>query len=136
MTQICVLERVVWSRRGPIISALMQQLEINTSRALGLSPFPYPQQSLGWFTKSNSLSVPAPAYIIQCSKTKNTRRGLSLFSCAAGSCSCLRVPPARVPSPPGFKVVSEMERLRHKEQHASHTLCETPRLSLSTLLSS
>ena len=70
-----------WSRRGPIISALIQQLEINKYRALGLSMFPYPQPpSLGWFTKSNWLSVPAPGYIIQCSKIKIWKEGWA-FSC-------------------------------------------------------
>ena len=122
MTQVCVLERMVWSRRGPIISALMQQLEINKYRALGLSTFSYPQQSLGWFTKSNWLSVPALGYIIQCSKKKNEKR--VELSHASGSCSCWLVPPP-VPSQPGFKVASEMKRLRHKIQPVPHTLCET-----------
>ena len=134
MTQVCVLERVVRSRRGPIISALMQQSEINKYRALGLSTFPYPQQSLGWFTKSNWLSVPAPAYIIQYSKIKIMKRGLSFLMhqgvVLAGASH------AQVPSQPGFKVASEMKRLRHKIQPVPHTLCETQCLSLSKLLSS
>ena len=125
MTQVCVLERVVWSRRGPIISALMQQLEINKYRALGLSTFPYPQQSLGWFTKSNWLSVPAPGYIIVYSAViQNDQRGLSflmreLFLLARPTLRCHLSPASRLLLAP------EMKRLGHTVQPVPHSLNET-----------
>ena len=102
MTQVCVLERVVWSRRGPIISALMQQLEINKYRALGLSTFPYPQQCSGWFTKSNWLSVPAPGYIIGYNAViQNDQKKVELSHAGVVLAGA---PHAPVPSQPGFKV--------------------------------
>ena len=50
-TSLCSRKRGLESQRS--YNTAIQQLEINKYRALGLSTFPYPQQSLGWFTKSN-----------------------------------------------------------------------------------
>ena len=111
MTQVCVLERVVWNRRGPIISALMQQLEINKYRALGLSTFPYPQQLFGLVHEGQLALCPCPRIyntvqyykMIQTEMSFLMRQGVVL----AG---------APYTPVPGFKVAPKMMRLRHQIQ--------------------
>ena len=89
---------------------------------------------LGWFTKSNWLSVPAPGYIIGYSAViQNDQKRVELSHAGVVLAGA---PHAPVPSQPGFKVAPKMKRLRHQIQPVPPILSETQCLSLSKLLSS
>ena len=130
MTQVCVLERVVWSRRGLTSFNASVGNQVQSSGVVYVS---LPATVFGLVHEVQLAICPCPRIYYTSAAIQNNTRRVEL-SHASGSCSCWCIPRSGAISQPSFKVAPKMKRLRHQIQPVPpHPEGDT---SLSKLLSS